>query len=219
MFATSFVLGYHGCDRRVGESILRNDEHVAISKNRYDWLGEGAYFWENSPERAREWAEFLKKHPPQPSRRIAEPFVIGAIVELGNYLDLTDASSLQIVRAGYDEFRRANALAGAKLPVNEPAHSDDIDLVKRHLDCAVVNFVHLLRGREHLEPFDTVRGVFTEGGELYPGAKIMAKTHVQVRPQSKEKHQRLFSAADLRCMNLGEAVRCEAVRPSGPYPD
>lgn len=148
MFATSFVLGYHGCDRRIGEGILRNDEHVAISKNRYDWLGEGAYFWENTPERAREWAEFLKKHPPQPSRRIAEPFVIGAIVELGNCLDLTDASSLQIVRAGYDEFQRANALAGAKLPVNEPAHSDDIDLVKRHLDCAVVNFIHLLRERD-----------------------------------------------------------------------
>ena len=56
MFATSFVLGYHGCDRRIGEGILRNDEHIAISKNRYDWLGEGAYFWENSPERGREWA-------------------------------------------------------------------------------------------------------------------------------------------------------------------
>ena len=89
-------------------------------------LGEGAYFWENSPERAREWAEFLKKHPPQPSRRIAEPFVIGAIIELGNCLDLTDATSLQIVRAGYEEFQRANVLAGAELPVNEPAHGHDV---------------------------------------------------------------------------------------------
>jgi hypothetical protein len=180
MFATSFVLGYHGCDRKVGEGILRNDEHVAISKNRYDWLGEGAYFWENSPERAREWAEFLRKHPPHPRGRITEPFVIGAVIDLGNCLDLADATSLQIVRAGYDEFHRTNVLAGAELPVNEPAHSDDIDLVKRHLDCAVVNFVHLLREREGLVAFDTVRGVFTEGGELYPGARIMAKTHVQV---------------------------------------
>jgi len=65
MSPTSFVLGYHGCDKGVGEGILRNDDHIAVSKNRYDWLGEGAYFWENSPERAREWAEFLKKHPPQ----------------------------------------------------------------------------------------------------------------------------------------------------------
>jgi hypothetical protein len=180
MFATSFVLGHHGCDKGIGEGILRNDDHVAVSKNRYDWLGEGAYFWENSPERAHEWAEFLKKHPPQANRRIANPFVFGAIIELGNFLDLTDATSLQIVRAGYEEFQRANALAGAKLPVNERAHGDDLDLVKRHLDCAVINFVHLLRKQEGLAAFDTVRGIFTEGGELYPGAKIQTKTHVQV---------------------------------------
>jgi hypothetical protein len=30
-----------------------------------------------------------------------------------------------------------------------------------------------------------------------------------VRPQSKEKHQRLFSAAELRCMNPGEAASSE----------
>lgn len=43
----------------------------------------------------------------------------------------------------------------------------------------MVNFVHLLREKEKLEAFDSVRGVFTEGGALYPGAKIMAKTHVR----------------------------------------
>ena len=180
MFATSFVLGYHGCDERIGESILRNDDYVAVSRNRYDWLGEGAYFWENSTKRALHWAEFLKKHLPQPDRRIKKPFVVGAIIDLGNCLDLTDASSLQIIRGGYDELQRATAIAGAALPVNEPARGDDADLVKRHLDCAVINFVHLLREREKLEAFDTVRGVFTEGGPLYPGAKIKSKTHVQV---------------------------------------
>ncbi len=140
-----------------------------------------------APNAQREWAEFLKKHSPQPSRRIAEPFVIGAIIDLGNCLDLTDATSLQIVHSGYEEFRRANSMAGTELPVNERAHGDDIDLVKRHLDCAVLNFVHLLREREKLKVFDTVRGVFTEGGELFPGAKIMAKTHVQVGVRNPKK--------------------------------
>ncbi len=157
---------------------LRSDDHVGVSSNRYDWLGAGAYFWENSPERALTWAEFLKKHPPEPSRKISEPFVIGAIIDLGNCLDLTDATSLQIIRSGYDEFQRVNVIAKADLPTNEPARGGDQDLVKRHLDSAVINFVHLLRRREHLEAFDSVRGVFTEGGALYPGAKIMAKTHV-----------------------------------------
>jgi hypothetical protein len=190
MVATSFVLAYHGCEKRIGESILRNDDHVTVSRNRYDWLGEGAYFWENSPERALQWAEFLKKHPPRPDRRIRDPFVIGAIIDLGNCLDLTDASSLKIVRGGYEELHRAAVSAGVQLPVNEAAQGDDVDLVKRHLDCAVINIVHLLREWEGLDAFDTVRGVFTEGAPLYPGAKILAKTHMQIcvrNPQASVK--------------------------------
>jgi len=180
MFATSFVLGYHGCDEKVGEKILRSSDHVSASSNDYDWLGGGAYFWENSPERALEWAEFLRQHPPVASGKIHTPFVIGAIIDLGNCLDLSDAGSLAIIRSGYARFKATNESACAQLPVNEPAHGDDTDLVKRHLDCAVVNFVHVLREQSKLRPFDTVRGIFTEGGELYPGAKIQSKTHVQV---------------------------------------
>ena len=59
MFATSFVLGYHGCDEKIGERILAG-RHVSLSRNAYDWLGTGAYFWENSPERALSWAKFLQ---------------------------------------------------------------------------------------------------------------------------------------------------------------
>ena len=180
MFATSFVLADHGCEKKVGEAILDGSDHVARSENVYDWLGHGAYFWENSGRRALSWAEFLKKHPPAPDKKIQEPFVIGAVIDLGNCLDLTDATSLKIVRAGYDEFVRTMNQAGAPLPVNEAAHGRDLDLVKRKLDCAVFNFVHALRDQQSEEPFDTVRGIFTEGGERYPGGRIMAKTHVQI---------------------------------------
>jgi len=105
---------------------------------------------------------------------------VGAIIDLSNCLDLSDAGSLAIIRSGYEQFKKTVDSAGAQLPANERAYSRDEDLVKRHLDCAVVNFVHLLRERSKLRPFDTVRGIFTEGGDLYPGAKIQAKTHVQI---------------------------------------
>jgi hypothetical protein len=180
MFATSFVLGYHGCDEKIGEKILDSDDHVSPSSNAYDWLGAGAYFWENSPRRALSWAKFLQKYPAVGTHKVETPFVIGAIIDLGNCLDLSDAGSLTIIRKGYEEFKATTESAGAKLPVNESAHDKDTDLVKRNLDCAVVNFVHALRDRSKLQPFDTVRGIFTEGGELFPGAKIQAKTHVQV---------------------------------------
>lgn len=180
MFATSFVLGYHGCDEKIGEKILSSSDHVSPSRNAYDWLGAGAYFWENSPERALAWAKFLQKYPQVADRKIDTPFTIGAIIDLGNCLDLSDAGSLAIIRKGYDKFKATTEAAGADLPVNEPSHKNDTDLVKRHLDCAVMNFVHLLRERTDLPPFNTVRGIFTEGAALYPGAKIQSKTHVQI---------------------------------------
>lgn len=54
----SFVLGYHGCDKEVGERILGGEPMVA-SVEKYDWLGSGIYFWESDPLRARDWAECL----------------------------------------------------------------------------------------------------------------------------------------------------------------
>jgi hypothetical protein len=57
----------------------------------------------------------------------------------------------------------------------------DEDLLKRKLDCAVINYVHAMREDEaELKPFDSVRGPFVEGQQLYPGAKIMAGTHIQI---------------------------------------
>jgi hypothetical protein len=150
-----------------------------LARSRRLFLGE-------QRQRAKDWAEFLTKHPPEPDKKISNPFVVGAVIDLGNCLDLTDAGSLDIIRAGYEEFRRTIEQAGATLPENESAGRGDNDLVRRHLDCAVVNFVHLLRERE-INPFDTVRGIFTEGDELYPGARIMAKTHVQVCVRNPKK--------------------------------
>ena len=81
----SIVLGYHGCDYDVAESILAGKEEVRSSTNTYDWLGSGAYFWENNPSRALSWATLLAKSN---SKKIRTPAVIGAIIDPGNCLDL-----------------------------------------------------------------------------------------------------------------------------------
>jgi hypothetical protein len=52
---TGFVLGYHGCDRKVGERLL-GGEALKPSNNDYDWLGPGIYFWEANPLRGLEFA-------------------------------------------------------------------------------------------------------------------------------------------------------------------
>jgi len=172
----SVVIGYHGCDQNVAESILAGKEEVRSSTNTYDWLGSGAYFWENNPARALSWATLLAKSN---SKKIQNPAVIGAIIDPGNCLDLAEESSLKLVKAAFEIFSVISHISDLPLPVNEPGYKGDLDLVKRHLDCAVVNFLHESRAAEGLAAYHTVRAPFSEGGELFKGSKLMDKTHVQ----------------------------------------
>ena len=50
--STSFILGYHGCDLAVAEGVFFGDKKLLPSKNDYDWLGHGIYFWEHNALRA-----------------------------------------------------------------------------------------------------------------------------------------------------------------------
>ena len=98
MTGTGLVLGFHGCDEKVAERILAGKEHVSISENNHDWLGTGAYFWENSPLRALRWAHLVHDHPQHFRHRIRKPAVVGAIIETGYSLDLTQSESLAFLK-------------------------------------------------------------------------------------------------------------------------
>ncbi len=180
MYASAFVLGFHGCDEIVGEKILAGKDHLKASDNKYDWLGEGIYFWENSPSRALHWANFIKDNPKLFKGKITKPFVIGAIIDLGLCLDLTEANSLAYVKSAYTSLSGMYKMIEVALPQNKKSGNRDEDLVLRHLDCAVINHVHDLREETELPAYDTVRGVFLEGEPLYEGGRIMEKTHIQV---------------------------------------
>ena len=128
------------------------------------------YFWEANPLRGLEWAQEQAKRP---TSKIRDPFVVGAVIDLGNCLDLSASSGCQIARDSFEVLRAS----GAKLPVNKKG---------RHaLDCAVIRMaLELAQGREvaahQARPFDTVRGIFQEGDELYEGSHFRAKTHIQI---------------------------------------
>ena len=180
MYASTFVLGFHGCDAEVGECILAGKDHVSVSENSHDWLGSGAYFWENSIKRAETWAELIKRNPQHFRHRIRKPFVIGAIIEVGKCLDLTKSESLSLLKDAYASLKGICEDNGDPLPVNESGFPGDLDLVKRHLDCAVINMAHLAHEANGYPAYDTVRGAFPEGKPLYRGARIMEQTHVQI---------------------------------------
>ncbi|OLU25538.1 hypothetical protein BVH03_18020 [Pseudomonas sp. PA15(2017)] len=172
----SFVLGFHGCDRKVGELILAG-EHVSPSINDYDWLGEGSYFWENSPERALSYAEHLQKHSKRGKGSIKDPFVVGAVIDLGLCLNLTDEGALLQLEGAYEVLVTTSSDV---LPVNVPGFNGDQDNLKRHLDCAVFQTLHHARGEVGLPPYASVRSPFLEGPELFPGTFFRKQTHIQI---------------------------------------
>lgn len=175
----AWVLAYHGCDRKIGERILAGKEDVRSSANLYDWLGHGAYFWENSHARAVQWARHVKDHPGVSKTRINRPFAVGAIIDPGHCLDLTTHEAIEPMRSAYNALRENMETLGLPLPQNEPGHSADADLVRRKLDCAVINLLHSIRQSRDELPFDTVRYPFSEGNPLFPGSKILENTHIQ----------------------------------------
>jgi hypothetical protein len=175
----SFVLGFHGCDRVVGEAILSGKIDLNPSQNDYDWLGSGAYFWENNPERALDFARMLAGMKRRSVSNIREPFVLGAVLDLGHCLNLLDHRALVVLREQYDELAKFFHEAGLELPTNSPLRSGE-DLILRRLDRAVIESLHLRREKLSLPPYDSVRGVFLEGPELYPNAGFRAKNHIQI---------------------------------------
>lgn len=131
-----------------------------------------------------EWAQAAKANPFISSAPVRKPCVVGAIIDLGNCLDLLETESIRIVRGAYERLSEAYGEAGAQLLENRNV---DGNLVIRHLDCAVINFAHLLRQEAGQPPFDSVRAAFFEGEPLYPNAGFQRQTHIQIcvrNPQS-----------------------------------
>lgn len=185
---TSFVLGYHGCEREIGERLLAGEVFESSDKD-FDWLGPGAYFWESDPDRALEWARTRSG-----ARAFKEPFAVGAAIDLRNCLDLTTQDGVSLLRASFESFRAGQLKAKLPLPKNEDVASDPFeDKLMRRLDNAVIRHLHqniedayaeLLAGGKldsvPPEPFDTVRGMFPEGGAAFDGAGFLERTHTQI---------------------------------------
>jgi len=179
MYSTrpGLVLGFHGCDESVVLKVLTGKELLKRSVNNYDWLGHGIYFWENSPSRAMEFATHLQKYPNRSKGQIEKPAVIGAVIDLGYCLDLLDYDNLQLLKSTYGMMQSTSDIAD--FPENKSIGGIG-DLLLRELDCAVVESLHKLKEKSHQPPFDSIRGVFSEGEELYPNAGFREKDHIQI---------------------------------------
>lgn len=172
-YQPSFILGFHGCQKSVGEAILTGKEsHLKPSEKAWDWLGHGIYFWEGNLARAWEWA-----HARKDEGKIDEPFVIGAIIDLRHCLDLFDREAMRQVTATHATLQDAFASADKTLPKNTGKTPDKAG---RKLDCLVMNSVHGFRAGSKQTPYDSVRGPFLEGDPIYDGAGFRSHSHIQI---------------------------------------
>ncbi len=170
MISRSLAIAFHGCEADLAAGLVNGKAELGASTNPYDWLGHGRYAWEDSPVRAWQWVNEAVKQG-----RIKVPAVVGIVIDMGNCLNLVDAESLQLVREAYARYQIACRSSG----IHE-ARNRGPGFKARFLDCAVFEFLHLSREVDGLPAFDTVRGFFVEGSELYPGAGLRDRDHVQI---------------------------------------
>ncbi len=177
MYSTKpgLILGFHGCDESIVEKVLKGDDDLIKSQNEYDWLGNGIYFWENSAERAYDFAKELMNT--SRNKSIKKPAVIGAVINLGYCLDLIDFSNLQLLKEGYEILEQTYLNNNMELPQNIPVKNSS-DILIRKLDCKVIETIH--QGMINRKQFDSVRSVFWEGNELYKTAGFKEKNHIQI---------------------------------------
>lgn len=179
---SGLILGFHGCDEYIALDILLQKIKFKPSENKYDWLGKGMYFWENSPSRAEQFITNLYNNPQKNKPKIEKPTVLGAVIDLGFCLDLTDYYCLQTLKDAYEYYCDLQISSGWEVLENTNPKNllGNPDNLWRQLDCAVINLHHKFREDNGLLPYDSVRGVFVEGNELYPTAGFRDKNHIQL---------------------------------------
>lgn len=176
---SGLILGFHGCDKKLRDNIVSKQGVVLNpSENKYDWLGNGIYFWENNKERALQFAIELKENPPKGKENlIEEPAVLGVVLDLGFCLDLLDSEYLKILKISYDFLCESSIKYNKNIPANLMR---DGELLLRDLDCAVIETTHLINKKLGKDDYDSVRGVFFEGNDLYENAGFKEKNHIQI---------------------------------------
>lgn len=187
----NLIIGFHGCDEGTQDKLLTNPNEIKMSEEKFDWLGNGMYFWENNYERALQWANDKQKSN-RKKNIIKKPAVIGAVLQLNHCCDFLDSEYIMTLKHYYELMVAFYELGEQPLPQNKNAPSDKYeDKVLRELDCSVIEFMHSeiqsnakkeiqSKGYTDYKIFDSVRGLFTEGGPAYKGAGFLEKTHIQI---------------------------------------
>ena len=165
-YGSRVVYGFHGTSEAAARAIL--SEGFVLSANKYDWLGDGVYFFQDAPGRALEWAQRVHGH---------EVAVVGAKIDLVDCMDLLDIEWFKVLSDSYDRFLDRLKQSGLEAPRQTAgAH---------RLDREVINYCLGVLGEEDIH-VRSVRAAFQEGQPAFPLSAIFNRSHVQLAVRDLE---------------------------------
>ncbi len=159
------VIGYHGTDEASAERLVHGEEFVASDRDN-EWFGRGVYFWEHAPRQAWWWSKSVRK--------AKKPAVVGALIRLGNCLDLLDSENIRTLKIYKKALELNYSELGLPMPVN---HREN-----KKLDCAVFN--HLYGESDpSSSPIDSARAVYVptkSKKRIWKASWIYDDAHIQI---------------------------------------
>ena len=155
------AIGFHGTNKEAVRHLLAGD--IRPSDQHFEWLGTGFYLWQDSPWRAREWAE---------DRFGPEAAIVVARVDLDGCLDLLNPAWQAELRDADFELVFERMTEGLPIPVNT-------DTGNHARDAATINF-YCDRVADGGGIIRSVRAVFEEGDPIFEASKIRSQSHVQI---------------------------------------
>jgi len=177
------VFAYHGCDVTLRDDLVSGRiTELKPSANKYDWLGAGAYFFENDYKRALMFASAAQANPTKrfTKQPIATPAVVGAVLQLDFILDMTTQEGIEEYCLAYEAMVEYLTDNGLPEPKNSKPNDNDEDIIVRQLDSDVFNFMHQIREKTDQRMFQAVRSAFPQGEEVAPSSAFKRSSHIQI---------------------------------------
>lgn len=184
------VRGYHGTTKDIAEELASQTTPFRVSNDDGDWLGRGAYFFQDGPQRALAWA---RRH-----KSSADAAVLVAEIDITNRIDFFDIDAWVQMRALLPDFEAYESISGeeatqgglkvqggsARMRVSSGDASVGIRGNRR--DRAFINWcAELLEGAG--ARVDAVRAPFLFGEAVYPSSFLFDESHVQIAVRNPDK--------------------------------
>ena len=199
------VRAYHGTTLEAAE-LIRDVGHMRVTENAHDWLGPGAYFFQEAPYKAWKWAQQKTLEISNSSGKKIEPAVVGVDISLERCFDLLDIHNWREIYQAYQILDKKNALRFQKPPI-----LTRWDGIRRYIfdseptaDRSGANFrdnivvKYLMETIKENTDYDTtmIRAAFIEGKEIYENSYFFDEYHVQICLFGEHNSEILIDAVD-----------------------